>query len=225
MTVRAGAGQSPSIHCLLSLPRREKANSPRSEQGKRGRDDLPPSFPHSPGVFGGGQDSPRSEAAPPQPWCRSGTGQRAGRDSRPEPGTSFEVLPHSFHNIPHGVKAPSCLPAWSWQDKNPDEVGWGSDAQRTKGKAPGLRLPKMSPFWRAYSRGFQLSQCQGWEQTWGAPRQGGLGWGRYHLCAWGPEARGERPGAGALRTFTAAGKQKPVYFAPVIPLPTNLFGY
>lgn len=104
-------------------------------------------------------------------------------------------------------------------------MGWGSDAQKTKGKAPGLHLTKISPFWRAYFWDFSFLNVKAGKRRGGAPRQGGLGWGRCHLCAWGPEARGEWPGAGALSAFTAEGKQKPVYFAPVIPFPTNLFSY
>lgn len=43
----------------------------------------------------------------PSPGAGWALVQRAGGDSRPEPGTSFEVLPHLFHSKPHGIKAPS----------------------------------------------------------------------------------------------------------------------
>lgn len=42
----------------------------------------------------------------------------------------------------------------------------------------------------------------------------------------GPEVRSlEGRRAGALCTFTTVDKQQPVYFAPIIPFLTNLFGY
>lgn len=43
----------------------------------------------------------------PRPVAGWALVQRAGGHSRPEPGTSFEVLPHLFHGKPHGIKAPS----------------------------------------------------------------------------------------------------------------------
>lgn len=43
----------------------------------------------------------------PRPGAGWALVQRAGGHSRPEPGTSFEVLPHLFHSKPHGIKAPS----------------------------------------------------------------------------------------------------------------------
>lgn len=72
-----------------------------------------------------------------------------------------------------------------------------------KGKSPGLMLAQNITILEGLFLGFQLSQCQGWEETWGAPRQGGSGWGRCHLCGGDqrPEVsgRGQEPSALSLQ--------------------------
>lgn len=100
-----------------------------------------------------------------------------------------------------------------------------SSPRRAKGKAPGYALPEQHHFFRGIW-GFSRWQT-GWKEKWGAPREAGVGWGRWHRCAHGAGAGGEWPGGRgeAPCAFAAVGKQKAVYFAPIIPFPTNLFSY
>lgn len=130
--------------------------------------------------------------------------------------------------LPASVSRAGPFPAWSWQDKNPNERGWGSDAQRAKGKALGFCLPKMSPFWRTCSWDFGFLNVSKAGSRPGEPEGRVAVDGADALCVedQGPEVRSlEGRRAGALCTFTTVDKQQPVYFAPIIPFLTNLFGY
>lgn len=95
-----------------------------------------------------------------------------------------------------------------------------------KGKSSGLRSPRTAPFLGGDLEGFSPWQT-GWKEKCGAPREAGVGWGCWHRCARGAGAGGEWPGGRgeAPCAFAAVGKQKAVYFAPIIPFPTNLFSY
>lgn len=97
-----------------------------------------------------------------------------------------------------------------------------SSPRRAKGKAPGYALPEQHHFFRGIWGIFSMADRL--EGEVGSPKGGRGGMGPLALGAgaggeW-PGGRGEAPCA-----FAAVGKQKAVYFAPIIPFPTNLFSY
>lgn len=176
-----GCGRGPGIHCLLSLPRREKTNRPRSEQRENGQRRSPSQHPPQPTPswvrFGGGTGLPRRAgsskscafAASAFPG-RVRVGHRCGEQGGTA-GQSWEQVLRSYRiyfignlmvlKLAASVSREGCFPVRSQQDKNPTERGQrSSGCSESRGERPDFTLAQNVTVLGELILGFQLAQCQ-----------------------------------------------------------------